>query len=301
MLEQPRLLIVDDDTLTLDALARVLKKDFLVSKASSPGDALKILTQHQFAVLLSDYSMPEMSGAEFLKRANEISPLTVRTVITGFSDLGVLTEDLAEQSIHRFLIKPWDNEILRYQMLECLQYHQVLVEKAHLENLSSTDPKTGLWNARYFAEKLQIEMDRARRHNRPLSLVLMDLDGFKRINDELGHPAGDRYVHLVADVLRKSTRTIDYVCRYGGDEFSLVLPDTSASNAYEVAERIRKDIEQVDFSGLKLSLSLGVCEIHSYIRDAQDFIETADRALYQAKNKGRNQTVIAPSTSPLLK
>lgn len=301
MVEQPRLLIVDDDTLTLDALARVLKKDFTVSKASSPTDALELLKKNQFAVLLSDYSMPGMSGAEFLKRAGEISPLTVRTVITGFSDLSVLTADLAEQSVHRFLIKPWDNEILRFQMLECLQYHQVLVEKAHLENLSSTDPKTGLWNTRYFSEKLQIEMDRARRHHRPLSLVLMDLDHFKKINDQLGHPAGDRYVLLVADILRRSTRTIDYVCRYGGDEFSLVLPDTSAQNAYEVAERIRKDLEQTEFSGLKLSLSLGVCELHSYIRDAQGFIEAADQALYQAKNKGRNQTVIAPSTSPLLK
>jgi diguanylate cyclase (GGDEF)-like protein len=288
MSSKPKILIVEDDPLTLDALSRVLSTDFHIFRAGRPSEGLALLKANEIEVLLSDYSLPEMSGAQFLKEAHEVSPLTVRAVITGYHDLERLTQDLSQQNVHRFLMKPWDNLILKHQIQECVLLHHVLTEKADLESLSYTDSKTGLFNDRFFKDQLRVEMDRAKRHKRALTLLLIDFDRFKEFNDQHGHPAGDALLSLFAQHLKKSLRTIDICARYGGDEFAVILPDTNSKQALPLAERLRTQFQQKD-----LSLSLGLCELSPEIKDLHDFLELADKALYQAKNQGRDQTVIA--------
>jgi two-component system cell cycle response regulator len=292
MSSKPKILIVEDDPITLDALTRVLSSDFEVLGAGRPSEGLALLRENRIEVLLSDYSLPEMSGAQFLKVAHETSPLTVRAVITGYHDLDRLARDLSEQNVHRFLMKPWDNLVLTHQIQECVQFHRVLAERANLASLSYTDSKTGLFNDRYFKERLQVEMDRARRHKRPLCLILIDFDHFKEFNDNHGHPAGDKLLAHFAQHLKKSLRTIDICARYGGDEFAVILPDTDTQQALPIAERLRTQFQQKE-----LSLSLGLCELKQDVKDQNDFLELADKALYQAKNQGRDQTIVAGTTA----
>ncbi len=171
-----------------------------------------------------------------------------------------------------------------------------------LRRISVTDPLTGLLNRRYFEERLREELDRATRHGHPLALIMIDIDDFKAYNDANGHPAGDRALVQVGRALRASVRGIDVVSRFGGEEFSVILPETRKSGAVEIGERIRRAIEELYFSGqealphVQLTISLGVAGFPEDARDMKSLVQRADRALYQAKSAGRNRLVAYAST-----
>lgn len=162
-----------------------------------------------------------------------------------------------------------------------------------LRRLATTDSLTGLFNRRYFFELGQREQGRHSRSHGPLSLLVMDLDRFKRVNDSFGHTAGDKVLVSFSRTCRKSVRSIDVIGRMGGEEFAVILPDTALESAQSVAERIRKTAENdlVEYKGEKISytVSIGV----SMFKDEGDTLEQAfiraDQALYEAKNRGRNQ------------
>lgn len=165
----------------------------------------------------------------------------------------------------------------------------------NLKSLAVTDGLTGLFNRRRFDEQLEREVERTKRYNRPLSLVMIDLDYFKHYNDVNGHPAGDRVLIKVARVLESGVRVADTVARYGGDEFVVLLPETGGEGALAFGERMRKRVERVigrDKSSRRRR-SLTVCVgIASYPRDAHTakaLIDKADKALYQAKQQGKNR------------
>ena len=183
---------------------------------------------------------------------------------------------------------------------------------AHLEQQANTDSMTGLYNRRFFDEVLHREAARAERHRIPLTLLMLDVDDFKRINDLHGHPAGDAALQGVASILQSSVRREDFLFRFGGDEFGIVLPDTGEQGALHVAENIRKRVEaEMSVStGLNVRISIGVSEhelketegagITDKEREAavQSLIKHADEALYKAKDKGKNRVEIyrPPST-----
>jgi two-component system cell cycle response regulator len=160
-----------------------------------------------------------------------------------------------------------------------------------LEILSTTDHLTGLINHRHMHETLQLELERASRHQRPLSFIMIDVDHFKKYNDTHGHPKGDRLLSDIAKFLAQSVRNIDIVARYGGEEFGIILPDTSLASAREIAERLRTQFHEK----FEQTLSLGVSNYPDIEAEdvAQSLIDSADKALYSAKKNGRNQTVIA--------
>jgi diguanylate cyclase (GGDEF)-like protein len=163
-----------------------------------------------------------------------------------------------------------------------------------LEMAVRLDPKTELFNARYFTNALAAELERANRFGRPLSIVLADLDLLREVNNTHGHLAGDAVLHGVADVLRGQLRTFDIPCRFGGEEFAVVLPETSHEDALGIAERIRRAVEQTAFrlpSGdgqVKATLSLGVATAPES-ETAEELIHEADLALYRSKALGRNR------------
>ncbi len=175
-----------------------------------------------------------------------------------------------------------------------------------LRKISITDALTGLLNRRYFQERLAEEVDRATRHGHPLSLIMIDIDHFKLYNDANGHPAGDKALGMVGRALRGGVRAIDVVSRFGGEEFSVILPETRRSEAMEIGERIRQDIENLYFPGEDslprgtLTISLGVAAFPEDARDLKSLIQRADRALYQAKAQGRNRiaSYSGPSRGP---
>jgi len=162
-----------------------------------------------------------------------------------------------------------------------------------LEKLVSTDPLTGLYNFRHFIEALEQEMERSRRTGQPTSLIMIDLDFFKRINDKYGHQAGNKALKYASDLWKKNTRKIDVTCRYGGEEFAIILPSTSITRAIQIAERLRKKLERaaipIDGQRIKLTASFGV-DTYSP-REAltpDSFIKRTDKYLLEAKKRGRN-------------
>jgi len=166
-----------------------------------------------------------------------------------------------------------------------------------LRHLAITDGLTSLLNHRVFHERLSSEFDRSKRFKQPLSLMMADIDYFKKVNDTYGHPVGDQILKAIAGKLKAHLRTVDVVARYGGEEYAMLLPQTDANLARAVAERIRKDIESESFTTdkgkLKVTVSLGICDttVNNFDSGAQ-LLSKADEALYEAKNGGRNQTVI---------
>jgi len=162
-----------------------------------------------------------------------------------------------------------------------------------LSELVSTDALTGLFNFRHFKTVLQAEMDRSKRSGIPTSLVMVDVDHFKAINDTYGHGAGNMALKSLADILSNEVRTTDIVCRYGGEEFAMVFPETHLNLAVKVADRIRKQISSqplaIDDAEIKLTVSMGASVYMKFsVLDFNDFVASVDKYLYEAKQSGRN-------------
>jgi len=162
-----------------------------------------------------------------------------------------------------------------------------------LSALVSTDALTGLYNFRHFETVLQAEMDRSKRSGIPTSLVLVDADHFKAVNDTYGHEAGNLALKHLADILRGEVRTTDIVCRYGGEEFAMIFPETHLNLAVKVADRIREQIArrpvEIDGGEIELTVSMGASVyMKTSVIDRNDFVASVDKYLYEAKKSGRN-------------
>jgi diguanylate cyclase (GGDEF)-like protein len=163
---------------------------------------------------------------------------------------------------------------------------------------SIRDPLTGLFNRRYMEESLERELRRASRNDQSVSLLMLDIDHFKRFNDTFGHQAGDTLLRALGDFISRRTRGQDIACRLGGEEFALILSDCSANAAFKRAELLREEITQlvVQHNGEvlgKICISTGISTFPERASTAEQLLQTADKALYRAKNEGRNQVVVA--------
>lgn len=176
--------------------------------------------------------------------------------------------------------------------IENSRLYEIVMHKSH------TDSLTLLWNHGYFQDKLTEEVEKAREEKKPLSLLIMDLDNFKMLNDSCGHQNGDIILKEVSNLLKDSSREVDYVCRYGGEEFSIILTQTNKETGYSVAERIRQKIEQNAFPSFslyheqKVTVSIGLATFPDDASNSNDLILQADRAMYKAKFSGKNQTYV---------
>jgi diguanylate cyclase (GGDEF)-like protein len=169
----------------------------------------------------------------------------------------------------------------------------VAIRSARLEDLSFKDPLTGVYNRRFFGIRLAEEAARQARFGEPLSLVLLDLDRFKAINDECGHRAGDDTLREAAQLIVTSSRSFSVVTRYGGDEFAVLLVNTPKAGAVKYAQRIRDVIERHRFPHGPLTVSVGLAALPEDVTRADDLLPAADRALYVAKRQGRNLIEVA--------
>jgi diguanylate cyclase (GGDEF)-like protein len=167
------------------------------------------------------------------------------------------------------------------------------------EQLSITDPLTGLLNRRYIEERLAEEINRADRSGAPVTFMMLDVDEFKSYNDKYGHPAGDEALELIGQILRENLRGADVAARYGGEEFSVLLPETSIDEAEAIAERIRRHVEETKFPKRRVTVSIGIATLSGSVNSAELLKKASDRALYKAKDSGRNNVKIFNETDSI--
>jgi diguanylate cyclase (GGDEF)-like protein len=184
--------------------------------------------------------------------------------------------------------------VIGYQMAATLKHFQRL---SSIKNIAHFDTLTGLYNRRYFEERLGLEAQKSFFGGTALSLVMIDIDHFKRVNDTFGHTGGDRVLREISGLLRTSVRKKDTVARYGGEEFILILPEAGLDESSMIAERIRRLVESTPFevsdARLNLTVSLGISNFPNHrARSKEELVKMADQALYDAKRGGRNQLCI---------
>lgn len=166
----------------------------------------------------------------------------------------------------------------------------IAIDNAALYQEAVTDGHTGLYHHKYFKLRLKEEIARSLRYNYPISVIMMDIDLFKNVNDRYGHPVGSKVIERIAEIIKSITRVTDIAARYGGEEFAMILPYSSYQYGMEIGERLRSTIERSDFDGINITVSVGVGYYDGAGKEinCEELIDIADRALYKAKESGRN-------------
>lgn len=208
-------------------------------------------------------------------------------VIIGFIGLLLISISIVNKILKKLNQSRINAEIINHKL------QAALIE---LELLTLTDKLTGAWNRRHFEQVISMEISRASRHNQPLSVLILDIDYFKNINDKYGHQIGDAVLVKLTAILKENIRTSDVLTRWGGEEFIILTPFTSIKEATELAQRLRFKIAITNFNIVKnITISLGVAQFQT-AENVSNFLKRADAALYKAKNSGRNMVAVAPTT-----
>ncbi len=293
--EEYKILIVDDSVMNLEVLSRILRpgadgggagNNYRVLIAKSGAAALEKATSEKPDLILMDIIMPGMNGFDVLHelKQSDITRHIPVIIITGLD--GVADEERGfELGAVDYITKPFHTSLVRARVMT----HLRIVEQMRIiERLSLTDTLTGLPNRRNFDNRLSVEWGRAIREGVALSMLMIDIDHFKRYNDTYGHQRGDIVLGVVAGAIQSHLkRAADLAARWGGEEFAVILPDTNAEGAQRVAEQIRRGIES---SPLGVTVSVGgATMIPAIENDADELLRQADAALYDAKESGRNR------------
>lgn len=288
-------LIIDDSKTVRAVLLNLLKDEGLFTfyhEAESGELGFKALEEHSVDVVLCDLQMPAMTGFEFLYRLREIDKFVDLPVImlTGNENQKDKICGL-ELGANDYVTKPFDPAELIARVKIQLK---IKLLQDRLKDLANTDPLTRLSNRRHLFSALNSELERSQRSDKPCSLVMVDVDHFKSVNDTYGHQLGDEVLISVASHLEECMRVYDLAARFGGEEFALLMPGTDSTQATAIAERIRTVVEEMTFTEqlkpLHLTISAGVATYPGPdIATADDLIRVADHALYRAKDAGRNR------------
>lgn len=285
-------LVVDDDMDKANLLDVALRMEgYDVRTASDGREAVAAIESYQPDLIVTDVLMPGMDGFELARRVRE-DPRTKFIPII-LQSAGRLEREHfrmgAEAGALGFITDPTDLDLLLARARTLLDF------KAYLdtcEEAAFTDHLTGLANRRRFERHLEREIARTARYSHPFCLLLADIDEFKNVNDTFGHDAGDDAIRLLAKTLQAGIRGIDLAARIGGEEFALVLTETSLASGVEVAERLRSAIRATEIQAVgSITASFGVAESPFCAQTARDLLACADAALYQAKRDGRDRVV----------
>jgi diguanylate cyclase (GGDEF)-like protein len=305
--EKTRVLVADDEESIRGSLSMLLEEEgYDVTAVPSAEEALERFVRDPFPLVITDIRMGGMNGIDLLKEVRKLRPETEVIIITSYASLE--TAVLALRSgAYDYLIKPFEElDLVVAAVARALEKSRLVREKMALVDalawkndelqrvnrilaeLANRDGLTGLNNHRYFHEALARELFLAVRHNRVFSLLFADVDNFKQYNDTLGHQAGDTVLKMIADIFRESTRGTDIVARYGGDEFVMLLPETDREQSEILADRIRGRVAGHPFPHRQITISIGISTFPVDGEVPGDLVRMADRALYRAKEEGRN-------------
>lgn len=291
-----KILIVEDEPVTRRLLEVFLSEwGYEVIVRSDGRDAWKLLKEPEGPhLVISDWSMPHMDGIELCRKIREVkrSNYTYFIILSSKAHKKDMVKGL-ESGADDFIIKPFDKEELRCRVKTG---ERIVRLEQKIMRLAMTDPLTGLLNRRSFVERVETEVDRAVRRHTPVSIIMMDIDYFKKINDIHGHPVGDQVLAALGNMLSGLLRRYDLVGRFGGEEFIICLPGLDWGEAETVAERIRRHVEKMGIEISKqqtligITASFGVATLMPGMdENLESLIRKADNALYAGKAAGRNR------------
>jgi diguanylate cyclase (GGDEF)-like protein len=299
-----RVLMVEDSRVSLEVYAqRLERRGYQVATALSAEEARVELESGLPDLVLLDVFMPKVSGFEYVRELRA-DPKTARIpiiLISALSDTQHIVEGL-ELGANDYVTKPIVMPILTARMEALLRSSELVrrleVQTELLSKLAAFDDLTGVYNRRSMFHHLEAELSRCRRYGRSLGVLMADIDHFKRVNDEHGHLVGDQALRWVATTLQNELRSMDFLCRYGGEEFCAILPETNRAGVARAGERLRAAIERslFDQSGVQMSLSISVGGASWVANEAAEFpdlLARADTALLEAKRSGRNQVRVS--------
>jgi len=290
MIDKPLILIVDDEAANIQVLAACLNDDYRIKVAMSGAQCLQLLLEDEKPdLILLDIEMPGMNGYEVCEqlKSNELKddiPVIFVTAKDNESD----EEKGFNLGAVDYITKPVIPSIVKARVNTHVTLKQ---QRDLLENMAMKDQLTGLYNRRYLFDVSTHKIKRALRHNKNLSLLMMDIDYFKNINDTHGHAVGDEILKAISSVLEERNRQEDLVARFGGEEFVIILEYCSLDDAKLKAEEIRGKVEGLNPLGIPISISIGVAQLSDKGEDFTGLLKRADDALYIAKDNGRNCVV----------
>lgn len=269
------LLVLENDPKSRETLVRSLSDlGFRTSPATSAPDVLRMLQEDQYTFFLSDIAMPDSLGLEIIQKVAQNHPHVNILAMTSVPE-GYPYTEVIKAGADDFIKKPFETGELD------AKFHKLILDRdlrAELSALSITDSLTGLFNQRHFYNRLKEELARAKRQNRPLSLILLDLDDFKAYNDTHGHLAGDAVLRSFGGIIQRFIREgVDSGYRYGGDEFAIILTDADLTLAEEIWDRIQRALKKKDYNA-----SMGYGKFTAGMT-VKDLVAAADKGLYKAK------------------
>jgi diguanylate cyclase (GGDEF)-like protein len=279
----------------------------------------------EIAVVITDYKMPGETGIELLAHLAQEYPDVVTVLTTAYAELDVAIEAINQGHVYALLRKPASNEEILVTVKQALERHLLVhtlrskideleranadlqqayeelassqVEVERLNEMAYIDAKTGVRSYRFLSERLDEEVARAQRYSHPFTLILIDLDGFKPVNDRLGHTEGDIVLKAFADLMQSKIRGVDVLARFGGDEFAVLLPNTDAIGADRVCERLGKEVREASLGPAEpgeITISMGVASVPEHpVGNGKQLVELADGALYKAKGAGGDCSKVA--------
>jgi diguanylate cyclase (GGDEF)-like protein len=317
-----RILVVDDKKIIRTTITQVLEDDgHEVITAANGADALALYTEERFPIVITDIYMPIMTGIDLLAAIKKIDERTQVIMMTSYASVDSAIATI-RSSAYDYLTKPFEDielisnvvrraaEKVRLErqtehLIEMLRQKSEQLERsnAKLKTLATRDSLTGLYNHRHFQESLAAELNRAKRYQRPFSLLFIDLDFFKTFNDTNGHLEGDRLLTELSKLFLENFRKTDIVCRYGGDEFAVILPEESNQSARTIAAKLHAQVAEHPFEEReampqgRVTISIGIATYPDDDTDAESLLKHADQTMYEAK-KNRGQFRVPNEANP---
>jgi len=290
-----KVLIVDDSKTSLKFIRDELKKfNMKIYEAHDGEEALEILYEHKgdISLVITDYYMPNMDGLELTYRIRKMyNKSQVGIIVQSSADTLRVASKFIRAGANDFLHKPFQTEIFFTRINSNIELLDLFQETRDLAN---KDFLTGAYNRRYFYNSAEIIYAKAKRKKRPLSVVMIDIDFFKKINDKFGHDIGDIAIKDTVKILKMNLRKSDLLARFGGEEFCVLLEDISKDDALKLFEKIKNIFENhvINIDDKKISFTVSIGLDYSIEKNLNDMIKHADSALYTSKHNGRNKITL---------
>ena len=290
-MEPAQVLLIENNKESIDFITNTLKEsNYSVWISKDVTEAMELLRQRKFAVALSEMRISSLDGRQLIKEIKKVNPSISIVVITPYN---LISEAIGtmEEGAFGYVTKPFNASEIRIVLEHALEEYYLrgaAGEKSYYHQLSLVDGLTGLYNHRHLYDVLQKELQRLREHPQHLSLLMLDIDNFKKYNDTYGHQAGDVVLKDLAGLINRSIRSNDMAFRYGGEEFVIFFPETQKQNALLCAERI------LNLARLHLptTVSIGLSSFPVDADNPEELISTADKALYEAKRTGKDRVCL---------